>query len=257
MLALDYVLQLPGLYRALSVSFGSEMRELVSTLFLLGALYLNVRVQTSFLKEGAVVWEGALPCGRWDCECVFKCQCILGMLLCCSVSWRSRCSPGLLVCGTACASWTTVSRMGTQVAFTATMSPTSHCFDPFTSNVPISYTEISFNYGNGYNPALGTHTQSYLGQPSIHFNTSIPLLPLPPRGFTPPFSAYSNVGKVGQRLYHKLQLMRNGEVVRLPVLVPLDRGSQVYVELLSGRQLCGDLSGQNKFSGYLLYPTEA
>lgn len=38
------------------------------------------------------------------------------------------------------------------------------------------------------------------------------------------------------------------------VLLQLRRGCQVYIELLSGRQLCGDTQGYNTFSGYLIYP---
>ncbi|RXN13272.1 complement C1q 4 [Labeo rohita] len=83
------------------------------------------------------------------------------------------------------------------------------------------------------------------------------------------FTAYSSVGSAGQRLYQKVQLMKNGQLIASSwednredsedsstqtVLLQLRRGCQVYVELLSGRQLCGDTKGQNTFSGYLVYP---
>lgn len=41
------------------------------------------------------------------------------------------------------------------------------------------------------------------------------------------------------------------------VLFSLSAGEQVYVQLMSGREICGDMWGQNIFSGYLLYPTES
>ncbi|CAB1352682.1 unnamed protein product [Coregonus sp. 'balchen'] len=121
---------------------------------------------------------------------------------------------------------------GMRMVFTATMSPKSHCFGPFTSNVLIPYTEISLNHDNGYNPALGVFMALRMG---LYFFSC---------------TAYSHVGAAGQRLYHKLQLMRNGEVVvstwednqedsedsgSQTILVLLDRGSQ----MLSERQLCG------------------
>lgn len=40
------------------------------------------------------------------------------------------------------------------------------------------------------------------------------------------------------------------------VLFSLSAGEQVYVQLMSGREICGDMWGRNIFSGYLLYPTE-
>ena len=86
------------------------------------------------------------------------------------------------------------------------------------------------------------------------------------------FTAYSKVPSADDRLYHQVRLMRNGEVIASTwednredsedsatqtVLLALERGGQVYVELMPGRQLCGDATGQNRFSGYMLYPAEA
>lgn len=86
------------------------------------------------------------------------------------------------------------------------------------------------------------------------------------------FSVYSQVGREGERMYYKVQLMRNGEVVASTwednredfedsssqtVLLSLRQGGQVYVELLSGRQLCGIVQGLNIFSGTLISSTLA
>ena len=86
------------------------------------------------------------------------------------------------------------------------------------------------------------------------------------------FSIYSKVGGKGERMYYKVQLMRNREVVASTwednredsedsssqtVLLSLQQGGQVYVELLSGRQLCGITEGLNTFSGSLIYSTQA
>lgn len=89
-----------------------------------------------------------------------------------------------------------------------------------------------------------------------------------PVTFTAPHS-FSNVGVDCERLYHKVQLMKNNEVVASvwednredtedsgtqSVLVSRRQGDKVYVELLSGRSLCGNTKEFNKFSGYLVYP---
>lgn len=37
---------------------------------------------------------------------------------------------------------------------------TERCFGPFNTNVPIPYTNVALNSGNGYNPSLGNkHTR--------------------------------------------------------------------------------------------------
>ncbi|MGH0186785.1 UNVERIFIED_CONTAM: hypothetical protein FKN15_021371 [Acipenser sinensis] len=71
-------------------------------------------------------------------------------------------------------------------------------------------------------------------------------------------------------MYHQVSLMHNDDMVASvwednredyedsgsqTVLLPLRAGDQVYVRLLSGRQLCGDIYLQNSFSGYLIYPS--
>ncbi|KAM9442303.1 cerebellin 18 [Salvelinus alpinus] len=135
--------------------------------------------------------------------------------------------------------------------FSAAMRSRSDCFGPFTSNVPIRYYFISLNQGNGYNDALGTFIAPRAGLYSLSF------------------TAYSNVGVDGERLYHKVQLMKNNKVVASvwednrentkdsgtqSVLVSLRQGDKVYVELLSGRSLCGNTKEFNRFSGYQVYP---
>ncbi|KAM4603891.1 cerebellin 18 [Polymixia lowei] len=143
---------------------------------------------------------------------------------------------------------------GSRVAFTASLGPREHCFGPFSNNISIPYGVITLNHGNGYKPALGTFTAPRPGLYSFSF------------------SAYSRVRWGQEKVRYQVQLMRNGEVIasgwedhrldwedtssQAQVLVHLARGGQVRVELLAGRQLCGDVKGRNVFSGYLVYPTE-
>ncbi|KAG7264487.1 hypothetical protein CRUP_017189 [Coryphaenoides rupestris] len=82
------------------------------------------------------------------------------------------------------------------------------------------------------------------------------------------FTAYASVAAPGGRMYHQLQLRRDGEAVASAwednrqdsedssthtLALSLERGAQVYVVLRNGRQLCGDTAGRNAFSGYLVY----
>ncbi|XP_036379631.1 complement C1q-like protein 2 [Megalops cyprinoides] len=207
------------------------------------------------MRNAAVSWQGQFPCDNWDCECVFKRQ-----SGCCCVTQRMHTLEEQVFMRLK-ALWKELSYLedsvtevtgGLKVAFTVFMGSTAGCFGPFTSNVPIPYSIISLNQGNGYNPALGAFTAPRSGLYS----------------FT--FTAYSNVGPAGSRLYHEVRLMKDGQVVASvwednredsedsgtqTVLLTLRRGSQVHVELLSGRHLCADTAEHNTFSGYLLYPT--
>ncbi|KAJ7990214.1 hypothetical protein DPEC_G00297990 [Dallia pectoralis] len=230
----------------------------VSALCLWGVLFLcaSVKAQSTFdlMRDAAVAWTGVLPCGKWDCDCAFQrqrgCCCVANQVSALEDSTFARMvdiwgqlaqfSDGVLeVTG------------NTKIAFTAAMKIRSDCFGPFTSNVPISYSSISLNQGYGYSPTLGTFTAPRAGLYS--FSVTV----------------YSNVGSDGARLYHNVQLMRNDEVLASvwednredqedsatqTLLVTLHQGNQVYVQLVSGRSLCGNTQELNRFSGYLVYP---
>ncbi|TKS68926.1 Complement C1q-like protein 4 C1q and tumor necrosis factor-related protein 11 [Collichthys lucidus] len=214
------------------------MRVIACSLFILGLLWDNGRAENtiSSLRLAAVAWEGELPCRKWDCECAFKqrgCCCaapevqevedqIFKRVMDLSKQ-VSKLSDGILE---------VIGRI--RVAFTASMSRRTNCFGPFNWDSPIPYDVITLNHGNGYNPALG------------------------------------KLGKEGERMYYKVQLMNNGEVVASTwednredsedssfqsVLLPLQQGDQVYVELMEGRHICGITEGLNTFSGSLIYST--
>ncbi|KAJ8280232.1 hypothetical protein GJAV_G00052130 [Gymnothorax javanicus] len=214
------------------------MRALVvSTLCLLGVLFLCRTVSATSMLP----WDtaGPLPCGNWDCDCAFRqnrgCCCAINDLY----GLEDRTINRMI------GIWDGLSKMhgevkdltgGPKIAFTARREA-NQCFGPFTSNVPIPYNSILLNHGNGYNPALGIFTAPRAGIYSFSF------------------TAFSDMVKKGERMYHQVLLMRNGEVVASvwednredskdsatqTVLLQLERGCQVYVELLSGRYLCGD-----------------
>ncbi|KAJ3591466.1 hypothetical protein NHX12_009411 [Muraenolepis orangiensis] len=201
----------------------------------------------------AIHFQGELPCGTWDCSCATRqtdCCCAANQLAALedsTFSWMVDL-------------WEKVEHLETerkaltesrQVAFSAAMTAQSGCFGPFTTNVPIPYTLFTLNDGEGYNPALGVFTALWPGVYSFSY------------------TAHSHLQNPEGRLYHKIQLMKNGLVVASTwednredtwdsgsqvVLLHLRRGCQVYMQMLSGRSICGNTLENNRFSGYLLYP---
>ncbi|XP_053503673.1 cerebellin 18 [Ictalurus furcatus] len=230
----------------------------VAVLGLMGALCPCSMAQASStldtIWQAAANWTGTLPCGGWDCECEFRkpkgCCCVAAPLFQLEEATFMR-MVGL---------WNDLRNLSTQieevtvghhVAFVATMVAMTGCFGPFNKNVPISYCNVSLNQGYGYNPALGTFTAPRAGLYSFSY------------------TVYSNLGAEGERIYHKVQLMKDGQVIASSwednredsedsatqtVLLQLKQGNQVYVELVLGRFLCADMQGYNSFSGYLVYP---
>uniref|UniRef100_A0A3B5ASI4 Cerebellin 18 n=1 Tax=Stegastes partitus TaxID=144197 RepID=A0A3B5ASI4_9TELE len=218
-------------------------------------LYHQTFVVLLFFNESA--WKGELPCRKWDCDCAFKrlrgCCCgatelfkvedeVFVRMMDLSKDLFQLGESILEVIG------------GIRVAFTASLSHKTNCFGPFTRNRPVPYDVVTLNHGSGYNPALGIFTAPRSGLYSFSF------------------SVYSKVGGAGERMYYKVRLMRDGQVMASTwednredsedsssqtILLSLQQGGQVYVELLNGRQICGNVEGLNSFSGSFIYPTLA
>ncbi|XP_034557545.1 cerebellin-1 [Notolabrus celidotus] len=232
-------------------------------LFLLRALLLSghVEAQSSTLeimKLASMSLTEPLTCDKWDCDCTFNRQ----RSCCCGANEMYQLEDSIyeriknLWQGVSTLKYSVMDLSGGyKIAFKATMDPNNidgslkGCFGIFTSNVPIPYTSISLNDGNGYNPTLGAFTA--------------------PRAGVYLFSAtvYSSVEKDG-RLYHKVQMMLNNIVVASVwednredtedsatqvAVLELKRGDQVYMELMFGRKLCNHLQ-HNTFTGFMLYP---
>ncbi|XP_042340444.1 complement C1q-like protein 2 [Plectropomus leopardus] len=213
-----------------------------------------IRLFSFHSSTSAEAWEGELPCGKWDCECAVKH--LRGC--CCAARELQEVEDQIFV--RVMDLLTRVSQLGhslidvigrMRVAFTASLNARTNCFGPFTRNSPIPYDVVTLNHGHGYNPTLGIFTAPCSGLYSFSF------------------SVYSKVGREGERIYHKVNLMRNGVVEASTwednredsedsssqtVLLQLQQGGQVYIELLSGRKLCGNVMGLNTFSGSLVYP---
>ncbi|CAL8349791.1 unnamed protein product [Lota lota] len=216
----------------------------------------GIASQIELLAHVAINYPGELTCDvKWDCDCAFKqsdCCCGAKQLTALEDSTFQR----------MVTLWKRLEDLGMQtealtdnikIAFSASMAARADPFGPFTTNVPIPYTSIATNDGNGYNPALGVFTAPRPGVYSFSY------------------TVYSNVKVLGDRLYHHIRLMKNGQTVASTwednredaedsgsqvVVLQLRRGSQVYMEMMSGRSLSGNDAGYNTFSGYLLYPND-
>uniref|UniRef100_A0A3B3S8C2 Cerebellin 18 n=1 Tax=Paramormyrops kingsleyae TaxID=1676925 RepID=A0A3B3S8C2_9TELE len=200
-----------------------------------GVYNLAVTMYSDSGSAGALLaalgWHGELPCGKWACDCIFRRQ-----TGCCCVANRfyqieEETFKNLVEI------WDSITHLssdistvvdGMRVAFTATMRPPLYperCFGPFTRNVPIPYSIITLNDGNAYNPSLGTFTAQRAGLYSFAF------------------TAYSDIVTAGLRLYHMVQLTKNGEAMTgvwednredaedsatQTVLLQLQPGDQVY-----------------------------
>ncbi|XP_030600169.1 cerebellin 18 [Archocentrus centrarchus] len=235
-------------------------------LFLLGSLLLCTQVEAQspnilILKQAALAWQGPLTCEQSDCNCTFTEQ----RGCCCAASDLFQIEDEVLQ--KLAYSWNGITTLksrvqaltdGIKVAFKATMDPsiaiatpgtTERCFGPFNTNIAVPFSSVTLNTGNGYNPSLGIFTAP---NPGVYVFS---------------FTAYSSALETG-RLYHKVQLMKNGkhgaavwennredteDSATQVVVLEMQRGDQVYLELMSGRKLCTNLQ-DSIFTGYMLYP---
>uniref|UniRef100_A0A3P9HSM4 Caprin-2-like n=1 Tax=Oryzias latipes TaxID=8090 RepID=A0A3P9HSM4_ORYLA len=235
-------------------------------LLLSGSLFLFGRVESQstaadMLQDAALQSKGTLTCNKWDCNCTFKYQ----RGCCCATNEMHKTEEDtfLRIKHLYADVMTLDSRVKAftesfKVAFKASMDPnlavaipgsTERCFGPFNTDVPVPYSVVALNDGNGYNPSLGVFTASC---PGVYMFS---------------FTAYSAVDSTG-RLYHKVQLMKNGQLVvsvlennrednedsaTQVVTLEMKGGDQVYLQLTSGRKLCTSLS-YNIFTGHIVYP---
>lgn len=238
------------------------MRAIVYALCVMELLLDGAKTQTPIditveaLKEAAAAWPEEVPCEKHDCNCAFtQRDCCCGNYELESlddhfVETVKDLSLRIIQLKEEIVEVTDISN----VAFTAYLGASIKCFGPFLRNTTIPYDVIPLNEGSGYNSVLGLFTAPVPGVYSFSL------------------SVYSRAHSAGDRLYHKVQLMRNAkvEVTTLEdnnwdsedssshtVLLAMKQGDQVYVELVNGRQLCGNIGGLNTFSGYLVYPQPA
>ncbi|XP_076609365.1 complement C1q-like protein 2 isoform X2 [Chaetodon auriga] len=137
-----------------------------------------------------------------------------------------------------------------QVAFSAALKESgSGNTGPYTTATPLQYKRVFSNTGNSYNPSTGIFTATVKGMYFFRF------------------SMFNNLNPVANSV---VSLMKNG--VRLTsvwdasgsdandmgsnaVVIPLEVGDNVYVELQANRVVYDDAMNYNTFSGFLIFTT--
>ncbi|KAK9535384.1 hypothetical protein VZT92_007767 [Zoarces viviparus] len=133
-----------------------------------------------------------------------------------------------------------------QVAFSATLTDSdSGNIGPFNTNTPLNYKKVFSNTGNGYNPSTGIFTALVSGtyffrfsmQNSYVANSVVSLMKNNERLVSVWDTAQSDGNDMGS----------NGVVIALQV------GDSVYVELQANRVVYDDVLHYNTFTGFLLF----
>ncbi|XP_021480534.2 complement C1q-like protein 2 [Oncorhynchus mykiss] len=138
-----------------------------------------------------------------------------------------------------------------QVAFSATLWLTGDApgnTGPFTTPIPLQYKNVFSNIGSSYNPATGIFTATVKGMYYFHFTMMNNLN-------TPPNSVVC-LTKNGQRLVSVWDTVGTDahDSGSNAVVIPLEVGDNVYVELQANRLVHDDRMNYNTFSGFLLFP---
>ncbi|XP_070837823.1 complement C1q-like protein 2 [Chaetodon trifascialis] len=137
-----------------------------------------------------------------------------------------------------------------QVAFSAALKESgSGNTGPFTTATPLQYKRVFSNTGNSYNPSTGIFTATVKGMYFFRF------------------SMFNNLNPVANSV---VSLMKNGERLTSvwdtsgsdandmgsnAVVIPLEVGDNVYVELQANRVVYDDAMNYNTFSGFLIFTT--
>uniref|UniRef100_A0A8C6U430 C1q domain-containing protein n=1 Tax=Neogobius melanostomus TaxID=47308 RepID=A0A8C6U430_9GOBI len=117
------------------------------------------------------------------------------------------------------------------------------CLGPFNSKMPIRFDNVILNDGNGYNSVLGIFTAPSDAVYVFSFtiaSTNEDMVELRHK-VTPTFTV-AHASQFFIILFVSLQY----------VILSLNKGNQVYLELQSARKICSSFSS-NIFSGFLLY----
>ncbi|XP_029292826.1 complement C1q-like protein 2 [Cottoperca gobio] len=135
-----------------------------------------------------------------------------------------------------------------QVAFSATLRDNSTGnIGPFTINTPLKYKKIFANTGNSYNPATGIFTATVRGTYFFRFSMFNNVSPTP--------NSVVSLMKNGERLTSVWDTAGSdaNDMGSNAVVIALDVGDNVYVELQANRMVYDNHMNYNTFSGFLLF----
>uniref|UniRef100_A0AAY5L9M4 C1q domain-containing protein n=1 Tax=Esox lucius TaxID=8010 RepID=A0AAY5L9M4_ESOLU len=135
-----------------------------------------------------------------------------------------------------------------KVAFSATLRESgSGDTGPFKTPTPLQYKKVFSNTGNSYNPATGVFAATVKGMYYFRFTMMNNLNSTP--------NSVVCLTKNGQRLVSVWDTAGNDshDSGSNAVVIPLEVGDQVYVELQANKQIYDDFMSYNTFSGFLLF----
>ncbi|KAK9535382.1 hypothetical protein VZT92_007765 [Zoarces viviparus] len=133
-----------------------------------------------------------------------------------------------------------------QVAFSATlMESGSGNIGPFTTDTPLKYKKVFSNTGNGYNPSTGIFTAlvsgTYFFRFSMHNSHVV--------------NSVVSLKKNNERLVSVWDAVKSdgNDMGSNAVVIALQVGDSVYVELHANRVVYDDVLHYNTFTGFLLF----
>ncbi|XP_036945095.1 complement C1q-like protein 2 [Acanthopagrus latus] len=137
-----------------------------------------------------------------------------------------------------------------QVAFSAALRDSgSGNIGPFSTATPLKYKRVFSNTGNSYNPSTGIFTAVVKGTYFFRFSMFNNLDPVP--------NSVASLMKNGVRLTSVWDTSGSdaNDMGSNAVVIALEVGDNVYVELPANRVLYDDAMNYNTFSGFLLFTT--
>ncbi|XP_028267700.1 complement C1q-like protein 2 [Parambassis ranga] len=135
-----------------------------------------------------------------------------------------------------------------RVAFSAALRNSgSGDIGPFTIATPLQYKKVFSNTGNSYNPSTGIFTAMIKGMYFFRFSMFNNLSPTP--------NSVVSLMKNGVRLTSVWDTSGtdSNDMGSNAVVIPLEVGDTVYVELQPNRVVYDDSMNYNTFSGFLLF----
>ncbi|XP_068435316.1 complement C1q-like protein 2 [Clinocottus analis] len=135
-----------------------------------------------------------------------------------------------------------------KVAFSATLRESgSGDIGPFTTNTPLKYKKVFSNIGNGYNPSTGIFTAIVSGTYFFRFSMFNNLNSTP--------NSVVSLMKNAERLVSVWDTSGSdgNDMGSNAVVIALQVGDNVYVDLQANRRVYDDGMNYNSFSGFLLF----
>ncbi|XP_075942810.1 complement C1q-like protein 3 [Anarhichas minor] len=135
-----------------------------------------------------------------------------------------------------------------QVAFSAALMKSGRGnVGPFNTDTALKYNKVFSNTGNGYNPSTGIFTAHVSGTYFFRFSMFNNLSPTP--------NSVVSIMKNNERLVSVWDTSGtdSNDMGSNAVVIPLEEGDGVYVQLLATRVIYDDEWKYNTFTGFLLF----